>query len=408
MPKLPLFFARRYLFSKKSHSVINIISAVSSFAISIPVAAMVILLSVFNGFESMVESMYQSFDPEILVSPVKGKVFNKDSVPYQQLKATEGVEEASYFLEETALFKYRDREFVGGIMRGVDSLYDRVIPIDTLITEGEYKLQFGDFPQAVVGQGVAYTLGIRTAFYDPIIIMIPRRGKISSLLPTSYYREDRLFPGGIFALEADIDGKYMIVPMDFAQDLLDYDNMASGVMIKLENGANPEKTQQLISEYLGDDFKVQTRYQQKESFYRIMVYEKWGIYFIILLVLIVASFSLIGSLAMLIIDKREDMRTLVKMGSDISLVRKIFLTEGMLIYCIGALFGLILGIILAWVQQQFGVITISAETFLFDAYPVKLKLTDLIWITVTFISVSFIISRLTVMAMIPKKDIRMD
>ena len=404
MPRLPLFFARRYLFSKKSHSVINIVSGVSAFSVAIPVMAMVILLSVFNGFEGLIKSMYRSCDPEIRITPVRGKVFPIDSLPRERFLAIDGVRDAAYALEDNAVFEYRDRQAFG-TMCGVDSLYRQVVPLDSLRTEGVFQLQFGDFPEAYVGQGMAYALGIRVNLNSPISVYVPRRGRVSPLLPYSFYKKQNIFPSGVFALEAEVDGKYVIVPLHFAQELLDYPGQASSVAIRLEADASPQRVQQQIGQWLGDDYKIQSRYQQKESFYRIMMYEKWGIYFIILLVLVIASFSLIGSLVMLIIEKRKDSQTLVTMGADTKLLRKIFVAEGMLIYLIGAGGGLLLGVALALAQQHFGFLKLSGETFLIDAYPVEVHPSDLAWVIVTFVSVSYLISVLTVRAMIPKKEI---
>ena len=404
MPRLPLFFARRYLFSKKSHSVINIVSGVSAFSVAIPVMAMVILLSVFNGFEGLIKSMYRSFDPDIRITPVRGKVFPIDSLPRERFLAIDGVRDAAYALEDNAVFEYRDRQAFG-TMCGVDSLYRQVVPLDSLRTEGVFQLQFGDFPEAYVGQGMAYALGIRVNLNSPISVYVPRRGRVSPLLPYSFYKKQNIFPSGVFALEAEVDGKYVIVPLHFAQELLDYPGQASSVAIRLEADASPQRVQQQIGQWLGDDYKIQSRYQQKESFYRIMMYEKWGIYFIILLVLVIASFSLIGSLVMLIIEKRKDSQTLVTMGADTKLLRKIFVAEGMLIYLIGAGGGLLLGVALALAQQHFGFLKLSGETFLIDAYPVEVHPSDLAWVIVTFVSVSYLISVLTVRAMRPKKEI---
>ena len=404
MPRLPLFFARRYLFSKKSHSVINIVSGVSAFSVAIPVMAMVILLSVFNGFEGLIKSMYRSFDPDIRITPVRGKVFPIDSLPRERFLAIDGVRDAAYALEDNAVFEYRDRQAFG-TMCGVDSLYRQVVPLDSLRTEGVFQLQFGDFPEAYVGQGMAYALGIRVNLNSPISVYVPRRGRVSPLLPYSFYKKQNIFPSGVFALEAEVDGKYVIVPLHFAQELLDYPGQASSVAIRLEADASPQRVQQQIGQWLGDDYKIQSRYQQKESFYRIMMYEKWGIYFIILLVLVIASFSLIGSLVMLIIEKRKDSQTLVTMGADTKLLRKIFVAEGMLIYLIGAGGGVLLGVALALAQQHFGFLKLSGETFLIDAYPVEVHPSDLAWVIVTFVSVSYLISVLTVRAMIPKKEI---
>lgn len=405
MPRLTLLFARRYLFSKKSHSVINIIAGVSALAVAIPVAAMVILLSVFNGFEGLIRSMYKSFDPDLLVTPAQGKVFAIDSIPTDRLRAIPGVAQWSFSLEENALFEYRDRQYIG-VMRGVDSLFAEVVPIDSLITQGNYRLRFGELPEACVGQGVAYTLGIRTTFNDPISIYVPRSGRFSMMMPQSLYRKGNLFPSGVFALEAEVDGKYIIVPLDFAQKLLDNAGKASSMAIRLNEGYSPESVRPAVAALLGDQFEVLTRYQQKAEFYRIMMYEKWGIYFIILLVLIVASFSLIGSLVMLIIDKRKDTRTLLTMGADIPLLRRIFVAEGMLIYGIGALIGMILGVGLSLAQQHWGFLKLGGETFLIDTYPVEVHISDLLLVVVTFTAVSYLISKLTVLSMIPRSQIR--
>ncbi len=404
MKRLALLFARRYLFARKSHSVINLISGVSAFAVGVPVAAMVILLSVFNGFEQLVRNMYGDFDPDILVTARSGKVFRTDSLPRTLLLNTEGVQEVSMILEDNALLEYRGRQYIG-TLRGVDSLYRHVVPIDSMVVAGQYQPLFGDIEQALVGQGIAYNLGVRTALLDPIRAYVPRRGSFSTLIPLNSYREERILPSGIFMLDAETDSKYVIVPFSFAQRLFDYEGYASGAMVKVRPGADPDKVRTVLSARLGDDFKVQTRYQQKASLYRIMTYEKWGIFFIILLVMVIASFSIIGSLAMLIIDKRRDVRTLFNLGGSIRFVRGIFLREGMLISMLGAAGGMIFGLALCWVQMQFGVIRIPAETFLVDSYPVVVQWPDLLGIAVAVIAVNYIITKFTVVKMIPKSDL---
>ena len=386
MPRLSLFFARRYLFSRKSHSVINIISGVSAFSVAVPVMAMVVLLSVFNGFEGLIKTMYRSFDPDLAIMPARGQVFATDSVPRDELLRIDGVREVSYSLDGNALLEYRGHQFFG-MIRGVDSLYAEVVPVDSMTVEGQYR---------------------RTGLSSPITVYVPRRGRVSPLLPYSFYRQQPVFPSGVFALEAEIDGEYVFVPLDFAQRLFDYSGRASTAAIRLADGASAARAKEAVAECLGNDFRVLTRYEQKESFYRIMTYEKWGIYFIILLVLLVASFSLIGSLAMLIIDKRKDIRTLMTLGADVPLLRKIFVSEGMMVYLLGAAGGLVLGLALALGQQHFGWLKLSGQTFLLDAYPVEVHAADLVWITLTFVVMSYLISSLTVRAMIPRREIKME
>lgn len=406
MASLSLLFARRYLFAKKSHSVINIISGVSAFAVGIPVAAMVILLSIFNGFEDLVKQMYKAFDPDISITIADGKFFPRSDINTQNLLALPGVESASFMLEENALLEYRGRQSIA-VVRGVDSLYSKVVPIEEMVVRGEYALMFGDIEQSLVGQGISYNLGINTALYDPVRVYAPSRGSFSSLLPTSSYRQENILPSGVFALDAETDSKYMITPMSFAERLFDHNGQASSLSVRIAAGSNPDKVRAEIATLLGDKFNVLTRYQQKASLYKIMAAEKWGVFFIIALVMVIASFSIIGSLVMLIIDKRKDIRTIITMGGTIDLVRSIFLKEGMLISTIGAVGGLFVGVGFCLLQQWFGLIKIPARTFLIDSYPVIIKMTDLAGIALLFIIVNYIITKFTVIKMIPKTDIRL-
>lgn len=404
MRRLSMLFARRYLFSRKSHSVINVISGVSAFAVGVPVAAMVILLSVFNGFDTLIKGMYREFDPDIAIVAAEGKVFDPGAVS-GRLADFPGVALVSQVVEDNALLEYRGRQYIATI-RGVDSLYGSVVPIEDMVVEGEYQPWFGDMMQALVGQGVAYNLGVRTALYDPVKVFIPRRGSFSTLLPVDAYRMREIFPSGIFALDADTDGKYVITPIEFARSLFDYPGKVTSLMVRTSPGTDVAKVAASIGSELGDEYRVLTRYQQKASLYEVMAYEKWGIFVIILLVMVIASFSVIGSLAMLIIDKRGDMRTIMSMGGSVGFVRSIFVREGMMISLAGALSGMVLGLLICWVQITFGLIPMPAATFLVEAYPVVVKLSDIAAIAVCFTAVSYIIAKFTVVRMIPRSDIR--
>ena len=405
MRQLQTLFAKRYLFSRKSHSVINIISRVSSFAVGVPVAAMVILLSVFNGFEGLVKDMFHEFDPDIAIVAAEGKVFDGGDTLRETLLSVPGVDQVSMILEDNALLEYRGRQFIATV-RGVDSLYGSVVPIKDMVVEGEYLPWFGDMMQVLVGQGVAYNLGVRTALYDPIKMYVPRRGSFSTILPIDFYRTKEVFPSGIFALDAETDTKYVITPIEFTQLLFDYPDKVSAVAVKILSQASTDNVAAELREKLGDNFKVLTRYQQKASLYQVMTYEKWGIFVIILMVLIIASFSIIGSLVMLIIDKREDMRTLVSMGGSIGFLRGIFVREGMMVSMMGAAGGMVFGLLLCWIQITFGLVKIPADTFLIDTYPVVVKLSDLIAVAICFTVVCYIITKFTVVRMIPRSDIR--
>ena len=401
--RLSFFIARRYLFSRKSHSVINLVSGVSAFTVAIPVMAMVVLLSVFNGFDTLIRSMYQHFDPPVSIAPVEGKVFEANELDLAAIRGLPEVSTLSFLLEETALFEYRGRQAIG-TMRGVDSLFQRVVPIEEMVAQGEYALRFGDVEQTLVGQGVAAVLGINMALIEPMQVYMPRRGRSMAVLPIGMYRNQEVFPAGIFALDGETDSKYVLVTIDFARKLLEYGpQTVSSVAVGLTEGADPGRVRARIAEIAGDDYRVLTRLQQKEELYRIMQYEKWGIYFIILLVLVIASFSIVGSLIMIIIDKKQDTETLLALGADVPLIRRIFRLEGFLISGIGAVVGLVLGLMFCLLQHRFGWVKMAGTSFLIDVYPVEVRWTDLLGVVLSVSVINLLIARLTVAAMLRKK-----
>ena len=401
--RLSFFIAKRYLFSRKSHSVINRISGVSALTVAIPVMAMVVLLSVFNGFDTLIRSMYRHFDPPVSITPAEGKVFDAGGLDLAAIRDLPEVEELSFVLEETALFEYRGRQVIG-TMKGVDSLFSRVVPIREMVVRGEYALRFGDVEQAVVGQGVEYALGINMALVEPMRIYMPRRGRSPAILPVGMYRSREIFPGGVFALDGQTDSKYILVSIDFARQLLEYGpQTVSSVAAGLAEGADPNRVRARIAEIAGDEFRVLTRLQQKEELYRILQYEKWGIYFIILLVLVIASFSIVGSLIMIIIDKRRDTEPLLALGAGMPLIRRIFRREGLLISGIGTAAGLLLGLLFCWLQHRFGWVKMAGTSFLIDVYPVEVRWTDLAGVVLSVSVINLLIARLTVALVLRKK-----
>ena len=405
MKHLSSFFAKRYLFSPKSHSVINIVSWVSAVAIGVPVAAMVILLSVFNGFEGLIKQMYSDFDPDIAISPRTGKVFEAAAIDRAQLLEIDGVEQVSFVLEDNALLEYRGQQHIGTI-RGVDSLYGAVVPIERMVTAGEFRPMHGEVEQALVGEGLAYNLGVNINLYDPIRAYVPRRGAFNPLVPIDIYRARSIYPSGFFRLDAQTDGQYMIAPIVFTRELFDYPEGASAVFVRVLPSASPPRVREAIQEAVGEGFRVATRDQQNALTYTIMRHEKWGIFFIALMVMIIASFSIVGSLVMLIIEKREHMRTVVSMGGSVRFLRTVFLRQGMIIAGLGGATGMALGLVVCWTQKAFGVIRIPAQTFLVDTYPVVVQAADLLWIAGSFIVVNYVIIKLTVVRMIPRSQIR--
>ncbi len=400
MKSLSTFFARRFLFSPKSHSVINIISAVSMVALGIPVAAMVILTSVFNGFDGLIRRMYNEFDPDILITPAVGKVFSPDSLPADRIASLGGVSAVSFVLEDSGLVEYRGRQTTAAI-KGVDDNFGDVVPIRSMLVRSRET----EPPGAIVGQGVAYDLGMGHLLTDRLKVYVPRRGSYSALLPMSGFSAGELPVEGIFSLDADTDGRYIIAPLDFTRRLFDYGGRVSGLAVRFTGDVSEKQLKRRIADVAGEDFTVSTRYEQKASLYRIMRYEKWGVFFIGLMVLVIASFSIVGSLVMLVIDKRENIRTLGALGAPLALVRQTFTRQGMMIGLTGSAAGLILGVAVCAAQQLFGVVPMPAATFLVDSYPVEMKPLDIAAICVSFVAVTYIITTFTVRRAVTRREV---
>lgn len=399
MNRLSQLFARRYLFSAKSHSVINVISAVSVVAVGVPVAAMIILMSVFNGFAGLVDGMQSAFDADLEVRPREGKTFMTDALPTDSIRSIEGVRGVLFALEQSALAEYGGRQVVITV-RGVDDNYTDVLPMTDYVQTGEFELRLGEIEQACVGSSVAYRLGVRTFLDTPLNLYSPRRGEISTLLPIDAYTHRRTWPSGVFMISGDVDDGYILTTIELAQSLFDYDGRASQLLVDVRDEASLERTRDAVQRAVGDDFKVVTRLEQQAALYRIMKYEKWGIFFISLLVLIIASFSIVGSLAMLIIDKRDNITTLRAIGARTEFVRSIFTGQGALIGLLGAAIGLVLGVGICWAQQHFGLIEMPGTTFVVRYYPVEMKLTDILLIIAAMAIVTMAITQLTVRTMI--------
>ncbi|MCF8346205.1 MAG: ABC transporter permease [Bacteroidales bacterium] len=385
--RLPFYIARRYLFARKSQNAINIISAISMLGVGVGAMALVVILSVFNGFDEVVKSLFNSFDPDIRITAVKGKVFTPGET-FQEIKKMPGVAHYAEILEENALLKYGERQHIATI-KGADASFIDVTGIDSMIYDGQMLLKDKNRSYAVVGQGVAYSLQIGLNFITPLFVYMPNRlGSINMANPDDAFRRNYLYPSGIFTIEQDYDSRYIIVPISFMRDLLDYTNEVSAIEIKLDPAFDPGTTQAQISTLVGDAFSVQNRAQQNEMFYRVMKSEKWAIFLILTFILIIASFNIIGSLSMLIIDKKNDIKSLRNLGASPQLISRIFLLEGWLISIMGSLIGIALGTLISWIQDKYELLKLSGSgTFIIDAYPVNLKLTDvlLVWITVLII-----------------------
>ncbi|MEG1863874.1 MAG: FtsX-like permease family protein [Alistipes sp.] len=399
---LPQLFARRYLFSPKSRSVINLISGLSVAAVAMPVAAMIILLSVFNGFETLVRSMCSVFDADLTVSVRQGQTYPASALDTAALSRISGVGDLSFILEQSALLEHDGRQATATV-RGVDDRYQRVLPLSDAVTTGEERVRIGDLDRLLIGQSMAYQLGVHTLADAEITAYAVRRGSFSSLLPTENYTRRSLPVGGVFTLDLETERTYVLSSLRLAQALFLYPDRVSALVIRLDDPAAAEQVKKAVEESVGQDFKVRTRYELKASFYQIMTYEKWGIFLISLLVLVVASFSVVGALAMLIVDKRHDITTLRALGADTQLIRAIFRSEGLLICVLGAALGVLLGVGATLLQQHFGLIEIPAETFLTKSYPVEFRLPDLVVVVVAFAAVALLLTNITVRNMIKNK-----
>lgn len=399
---LPQFIARRYLFSPKSRSVINLISGLSAAAVAMPVAAMIVLLSVFNGFESLVRSMCSAFDADLTVTPQQGQTFDPKALDTAALARLGDVGAFSFVLEQSALLEHDGRQATATV-RGADDAYPAVFRLDTVVRSGEYRLRLGDLDRLVIGQTMAYALGIRTLADADVAAYAVRRGAFSSLLPFDNYIRRTLPVGGVYSLDLDTERTYALTSLRFAQELFNYPGRVSSLLVRLKPGADAVRLREAVGKIAGPDFRVRTRHELRASFYRIMAAEKWGIFFIALLVLLVASFSIVGALAMLIVDKRDDISTLRALGADTEFVRAVFRNEGLLICLSGAGAGVALGVVLTLVQQYFGVIEIPADTFLTKSYPVEFRWGDLGAVIAAFGAVALVVSNLTVRSMIKKQ-----
>lgn len=378
----PLFIAKRYLVSKKSQNVINIITKIAITGVAVGTMALIVVLSAFNGIENLVVSLFNAFDPDIKVTVIEGKTFNKDIPQREKIKNLPGVAHYTEVIEENALLKYKEKQYIATI-KGVSESFVPMSRMDTMLIDGEFLLQQNGADYAVLGQGVAAHLGINLlSIVNPVSIYVPRRTKEISLSPEKAFKTGIVYPAGVFSIQHDFDSKYIIVPINMASELLDYKKRITGVEIGVKKGYKVSQVQEEIQEILGPEFAVKDRFQQHDMLYRIMKSEKWAIYLILTFILVIATFNVIGSLTMLIIDKKKDIAILSNMGASTSLIRKIFFIEGILISMTGAVIGLLAGFLLCVVQINFELIKLEG-TFVMEVYPVLMQVDDFIYVFLT-------------------------
>lgn len=379
---LPLFIAFRYLKARRSRHIINWISRISVAGITLGTMALIIVLSAFNGLDHLIRSLFNSFDPEIKITVVQGKTFTVDSTRLESLSQIPGVAMWCSVLEENALLKYGDRQAVA-TLKGVGPEFERIAGIDTMLIDGEFKLEHEGVPMGVMGQELAGQLGIGLNFINPVHVYVPRRTDKIILDPTRAINHRYLFPSGVFAVQQEYDSKYFIVPLDFARDVFGYrKSEMSALEVSLNGTARTAQVKADIVRLFGADFKVADRLEQHTEFYRVMAAEKWAIFLILGFILIIASFNTISSLTLLMLEKRPDMQMIQGMGATRAAVRRIFLWEGLLVTGIGMISGLILGVAVCLLQQWLGIVRFpSSGSFVVDIYPVRLLFTDFLVVT---------------------------
>ena len=383
--------ARRYLFSKKSHNAINIISGISAAGVGVGAMVLVCVLSVFNGFEVLISDMFSSFDPDLKITLTQGKTFDVNSPEFNALRKDKSVAYFTEVVEENALLRFKDKQ-MPAIIKGVSNDFEKMTDIDSIMYDGHFILYDGGFQRAVPGIGVASILGLSAHFIDPLYIYAPKRtSKINLLRPENSFNQIGTYISGIFSVkQLQYDDHYVLVSIGLARDLFEYEkNKVSSVELKLAKRVDKEKVQKQIQTLLGNRFQVKNRYEQQESFFKIMKIEKWITYLILCFILLIASFNIIGSLSMLIIDKKADIETLRSLGANNQLIKRIFLFEGWMISAVGAVAGISIGAILCLLQQHFGILKLG-NGYVVDAYPVVTNVIDVLLVFVTVIIMGYL------------------
>ncbi len=388
--KFSLRIAGRYLFSKKSHNAINVISGISSAGVAVGTIALVVVLSIFNGFELLFSDLFSAFDPDLQISLKQGKQFSIDTPEFEAVKKSEGIAVFTEVVEENALLRYKEKQ-MPVLVKGVSDDFKQMTRIDSIMFDGEFMLYDGAFERSVVGAGIAATLGLSAYAIDPLYIYAPKRtSKINLLRPDQSFNQSGTFISGIFSVQQnEYDNQYVLVSLDLAQALFEYQaNEVSAVELRLLPFADTQKVKNDLQKLLGDEFSVKDRYEQQEAYFKIMQVEKWITYLILSFILLIASFNIIGSLSMLIIDKKEDIITLRNLGADQKLIRQIFLLEGWMISAVGAVVGIIIGTILSFLQEKIGFIKLGPG-FIVENYPVVIQFSDILLVFFTVLVMGF-------------------
>jgi len=402
---LPLFIAGRYLFARKSHNVINIISAISVIGMAVGTAALIIFLSVYNGFDGIIRKSLSDLDPDYLISPSKGKTFIPEGEAFDWAYDCPYVLTMSSILQENVFVSYDGRQGVAKA-KGVDAVFEDESGVRDYVRQGEFRLHNGSMPMCAVGSGFAYKMNISPNFLAPLEIWFPDREESISLTnPMASIRSLSARPSCVFSINSDVDASLIILPLESMRSLLGYENEVSGVEIRLTPDCTRRQKKEVfntLQTMLGDDFKVLDRISQNESLYKMMKYEKASLFLILVFIIIIIGFNIFGSLSMLIIEKQEDIETFRSLGADDPLIRRFFVLEGWMISLLGLAIGLVLGIALTLIQQKFGVIPMPGN-YLVSSYPVQLKWSDVLVTSLSVAVIGYLIALIPVSTAFPKR-----
>ena len=391
----PFYIARRYLFSKKSTNVINIISGISIVGVAVATMALVVTLSVFNGFHDLVASFFTQMDPQLKVTPVKGKTMAANDPTLLKIKALPAIEVATECLEDQALAVYGERQMMV-MLKGVEDNFDSLTHISEILEgNGDFCLHAANMYYGIPGLGIAYQMGLGYTYQQPLKIYAPKReGQLNMANPAEGFVEDELYsPGVVFSMkQAKYDRQYILTSIDFTRNLFQQEGQLTSLELRLKPGSDFEGVKQQIQSLAAGRFHVHDRYEQQDDTFRIMKIEKFIAYIFLTFILVIACFNIIGSLSMLIIDKRQDVVTLRNLGATNGQITRIFLFEGRLISLMGAVIGIVLGLLLCWLQQQFGLVRLgtSEGSFVVDAYPVSVHPWDVVLVFITVLAVGFL------------------
>lgn len=390
---LSLRIARRYLFAKKSTNAINIITGIAVFGIAVGSAALVLVLSVFNGFEDLITGMYSNFNPDIKVTPARGKTFEADTVLLEKLLALDGVQQVSRTLEEVAFFEYKDNQDFG-TLKGVDEHFKEVVGIDTTVKEGEYNFEENGRQLAILGLGMRNKLAANVGDrFTELAVYMPKREQSSGFFGQQVqpFRRRYIYPGGTFVIQQEFDNQYVLASLEFARELIGAENEVSALEIRMAPGAEPSDVIPAIQSVMGEGFDVKGRYEQEASFLRLMQVEKWLSYAIASLMMLLVAFNIVGALWMVVLEKQKDISILKSMGALNTTVRNIFLNEGLLLSLLGIVMGFVLAVILYILQKTVGIVSVPGN-FVVEAYPISMRLIDFIVVALTVVAIGVLAS----------------